>query len=301
MKQLIAILMAFGMSKAEAEKVSNLTEDELKEWKPDEVSEKIRGNVKTALSNDQSFLDTIPEEKIPAAVKKNIEKNQYARFQNELIDVATKELGLEDKDLTEDDRKSIKKLAGKMANLYLTKKGSVEGLQKMQTELAQARQDLTKKDEDWKTKLDTETGAIKNTYSQKIIRSLAQSALSSLDKVKLNVGASYLTDPVLNKLNSKYKVMLSDNDELTVKQKENDKLDVVDKGGKILTFNDVLRQTVLEDKLGIEVKEEEGGGSGGRSRIIVDEGGGGEQGGIKIPGYIEESINSTLAAEGAKQ
>src|SRR4051812_22577634 len=93
------LLAAVGVPDDQITALEGLTAEQLKEWKPDELATTIRGLVKTGLENDPTFLASIPKDKINPAILKEIEKGQYARFQNELVEVATKKLGLEDKDL----------------------------------------------------------------------------------------------------------------------------------------------------------------------------------------------------------
>lgn len=303
MKQLIAILVGLGVPKAEAEKLAGLTDEQLKDWTGDTTVESIKTNIKNLLSNDQSFLDSIPEDKIPSKIKKDIEKNQYARFQNELVDVATKELGLEDKvDLTDDDKKSIKKLTATIAKKYFSKNSNDDSAKKLNTELGEARQLLAQREEEFKTKLETETGAIAGKYNAKLIKSLVQGKLTSLDKIKLNVGAEFLADPVLSKLGSKYSVVLGDNDELDIMQKENPKLHVMDAAGKSISFDSALRSVVIDSKLGSEMKEDEGGGgAGGKKKVIIGggngDGGGGNDDAIELPDYIQKSVDANRIPE----
>src|SRR4029079_15141549 len=129
--------------------------------------------------------------------------------------------------LTAEDRKSIKKTMVKIAELNLSKKNNTEGLKKLQEDYQNALQELEKKDTDWQSKLDTELKKVTDSNGEKLVKFLAQTQLTSLDKVKLNVPASYIVDPVLNKIRGKYSVLLEGED-LVLRKKENPALKVVD-------------------------------------------------------------------------
>lgn len=297
-KQHAAIFAALGLTQKDIDTIEAITEDQAKDFKPDTVVEAIRKSVKTVLENDQEFLNAIPEDKLPKDVLKRIESGQYTRFQKELLEAATTQLGLSDKDfedLTAEEKKSIKKTMVKIAEKHLAKNGKVEGLQKMQADLAEARQAVEKKDADWQTKLDASVNDITTKANAKLIKTLTQVQLASLDKIKLNVPAAYITDPVLNKISSKYKIVLGANDELSIKQLKNDTLDVIDKAGKIVGFKDVLKEVVLEDKLGAEEKIDTPPKK--PSTVIVNANEDGETDGVVVPDYIGNRAAEIVANE----
>lgn len=299
-KQHVAIFQALGLSKKDIDALEALTDD-LKDWKPDDTVDSIRTAVKKVLENDPEFLNGIPEDKIPEALRKKYETTQYSRFQNELLDAAKKQLGFDDKDLEQlsaEDRKSIKKTMVKIAELNLSKKNNTEGLKKLQDDYQDALQQLEKKDTDWQTKLDTEVKKVSDTNGEKVLRYLAQNNLASLDKIKLNVPASYIVDPILAKIRGKYSVIM-EGDDLVLRQKDNPALKVVDKKtGHELLFAEALRAQVLEDKVGAEETPEK---PGERRKTTVDtsEGGANNQGGVGVAGYIKEAIDRVATAEAA--
>lgn len=295
-KQHVAIFQALGLSKKDIDALEALKDEQLTDWKPDDTVDSIRTAVKKVLENDPEFLNGIPEDKIPEALRKKYETTQYSRFQNELLDAAKKQLGFDDKDLEQlsaEDRKSIKKTMVKIAELNLSKKNNTEGLKKLQDDYQDALQQLEKKDTDWQTKLDTEMKKVTDTNGEKVVRYLAQNNLASLDKIKLNVPASYIVDPILGKLRSKYSVVM-EGDDLVLRQKDNAALKVVDKKGHELSFAEAIRAQVLEDKVGVEETPEK---PGERRKTTVDtsEGGGNNQGGV--PAYIQQAIDKVASAE----
>jgi len=289
-EQHIQLLTSLGIPKEQIDTLEALTPEQVKEWKPDEMVTVVQTNMKNTLSNDPTFLSTIPEDKINKEILKKYESGQYARFQNELIEVATKKLGLDDKEvLTLEDRKSIKTMTEKIAHAYATKTGNVEGLKKMQTELAEARQGLEALKEEHTNNLKTELEKVNGANSAKLIKTLAKVELQGLTDIELSVDAKFISDPVLSALSSKYNVVLDGNDNLDIKQKDNVALDVIDKGGKKITFSQAIKEIVLDNKLGTLVKEGDPG-PGGKKKIIVGSGGGGSDEPIVLPDYIMQKI-----------
>lgn len=229
--------------------------ENLKLFNPGELVKTVQEGMKNVLSNDATFLANIPKDKINPTILKEIEKGQYARFQNELIEVATKKLGLEDKELTEEDRKSIKGLAEKMAVTYLTKKGNVEGLKEMQGKLSETMQAMEALKTSNAETLQKELEKVNGSHSAKLIKILTKVELAGLPDVQLTVGPSFISDAVLTALSSKYAVVLSeDGESLDIKQKDNPKLDVLGSNGKKIGFQEALKEIVITNKLGAEVK-----------------------------------------------
>jgi len=293
-EQHVQLLTNLGIPKEQIDTLESLTPEQLKEWKPDDLVTAVQTNMKNTLSNDATFLSTIPEDKINKDILKKIESGQYARFQNELVEVATKKLGLDDKEvLTAEDRKSIKAMTEKIAHAYATKTGNVEGLKKMQTELAEARQGLEALKEEHTNNLKTELEKLNGVNSAKLIKTLAKVELQGLTDVELSVDAKFISEPVLSALSSKYNVVLDANDNLDIKQKDNVALDVLDKVGKKVSFSQAIKEIVLDNKLGTLVKEGEPGGAGHKKKIIVGGGaGGGSDETIVLPDYIQEKIKA---------
>lgn len=290
-EQHVQVLSALGLTKEQTDILENMTPEQLKEFKPDDLVGAAFTGMKTKLTNDAEFLKTIPEDKIDPSILKRYESGQYARFQNELVEVATKKLGLEDKDLTPEDRKSIKTMAEKMANLYLGKKGNVEGLQKMQGELQEARQKLDEMTTKHQEVLTAELNKLNGANSAKIIRMLTRVELSSMEGISLKVGANLVSDPVLALLNSKYAVVLGDDDSLSIAQKENPKLKVVDDKGKEVTFAQALKQAALDLKIADPITDDGKGGPGKTKKVVVGDGGGSDDNVTIIPDYIKNKMN----------
>lgn len=297
-KQHVDVLHSLGMPQDQIDALENMKPEELEQFKPDSYIQSVRDAQKTTLLNDNEFLGSIPDEKIPEATKKKIESGQYARFQNEILETAKKNLGLEETDLadmTEDERKSIKKMVTKIAEKHLGKKGNVQGLQDMQKQVQELTVKLEKKDTDWQEKLDGELNKVNGSSQNKLVKVLTKAELSSIEDVTLNVPASYVIEPVLAKLTEKYAVVIGDNEELLLKQKANPQLDVME-NGKILTFSQAVKNVVVAEKLGTakseKVKEEEER----KKRTILIKGERVEDQ-ILLPSYIEDKIKNNIIPE----
>lgn len=300
-EQHVQLMKGLGLDDATIQKIEGLTPDQLKNWKaddpealkvfnPGEIVTTVQTGMKNVLTNDPAFLSSIPEDKISPDILKKIEKGQYARFQNELEEVAIKKLGLDKNDLTEDDKKSIKGYVEKLANVYLTKKGNVEGLKEMQTKYSDALQAVEKMKEEHSESLKKELEKVNGANTSKLIKTLAKVELGSLDNIQLAVAPAFVSDTVLAELSAKYSVVLDANDNLVLRQKANPELEVLDsKGGKV-TYQQALRELVLEKKLGAEVKPPDPKNPGKKNRVIIEPGKGDEGTGDDLPDYISKKI-----------
>lgn len=296
-EQHIKFLQGLGVPQDQIEILEKVEADKAKDYDATELVNLVKGNYKTSFLNDADFLNGIPEEKIPEETRKKFEKGQYARFQNEILSAAKTKLGLEDTDLadlTEEEKKSIQKMVVKIAEKHLGKKGSVQGAKDLQEQVSKLTGDLEKKDVDWQAKLDNELQAKEGKAGARIIKAETKSLLSSLDGVELTVPASYITDQLLAKITAKYLVVLDANDEPQLKQKENPALDVME-GGKKVSFADMLKKQVIEDKVG-KAKEVEKPGE--RKRVTVGAGEGGEESGVELASYITDKIAANQKLEG---
>lgn len=301
-KLLIALLTGLGWSKEDITALVEQDDAKLEAVKTEDLVKKIRDSEKTGLLNDNDFLSSIPEDKINPTILKKIESGQYARFQNELIEVATKKLGLDEKTAwSEEDKKSIKKLVEKMAVGYLAKNNNTEGLQKMQLELSTLQETLDKRDGEHATKLTEAVGNEGKKYGERIIKLIAKNNLSTLDKIKLTVNPDYIVDPVLKKVGAKYNavLVLGEDDNLVLKQKDNNALDVLDDKKKVVSFQQALRNVVLEDKLGTEEAADDPNDPTKKKTVSVNSKEG-EQTADVIPSYIAKAAEENAAPEPAK-
>lgn len=303
-EQHVQIMKGLGFSEDQIKTIEGLTPEQMTAWaakpddpenlkvfNPNELVTGIRTGMKNILSNDPDFLKSIPEDKLPKELLQKIEKGQYARFQNELEDVAIKKLGLDKNDLSDEDKKSIKGYVEKIVLTYATKKGAPEGLKEIQTKYSEALQNIERMKTDHEGNLKTELEKVTGANTAKLIKTLTKVELASLDDVQLAVAANFISDPVLSTLAAKYDIVLDANDNLDIKQKGQPNLDVLDKGGKKVTFRTVLREAVLENKLGTEIKDDGSGKGNTKTKVIIGDGGEGGQGNTDVADYIQKKID----------
>lgn len=294
------VFTGLGLSPEDAKAIDDMTPEQLKDFTGADYVGKVKTGLETALLNDNNFLAKIPEDKVSPDIRKKIESGQYARFMNEITEVAKKKLGLEDKDfedLSEADKKSLKTMVEKVAVKYVDKKGNVAGLQKMQTDLSAATEALEKKDTEWQEKLTKELEKNNGVANTKLIKTITKVELASLENVKLSVAPGYLVDPVLADLQSKYNavIVLDEQDNPHLKQKANPALDVM-VDNKVLPFATALKTVVLEKKLGVDSTKEQDDPTKTRKKVVVGGGGNSGEGGeggdvITVPDYIQNKID----------
>lgn len=297
-EQHIKLMQGLGVPQEQIDLVEKMEADKVKDFDTTELVNTVKGGFKTQFLNDAEFLNAIPEDKIPQATLKKVEAGQYGRFMNEMLSAAKTKLGLEDADLadlSEDDKKSLGKAFTKIATTHLNKKGGVEGAKKLQEQVSALTDQLAAKDTDWQAKLDTALQETGGKAGARIIKALTKSELATLDGVELVVPANYAISPVLAKLTAKYALVVNDNDEIELKQKDSPALDAME-GGKKITFTEALKKIVLEDKVGKERKAEDS--KEPRKKVIV--GGGSEtdgEEGIVMPDYISKKIAENESLE----
>lgn len=303
-EQHVQLMKGLGFTEDEIKAVEGITPEQMKTWKADDAEALkvfdpaklitgVRTGIKNALSNDAEFLGAIPEDKINKEILKKYESGQYARFQNEIIEVAKKKLGLNDEEvLTAEDRKSIKAMVEKLSHAYAAKNGNVEGLKQMQKEKADALQALEEMKTSQPELLKKEIEKITGVNTMKLIKTLTKVELSGLEDVRLGVAPQFISEPALNALNAKYAVVLDEHDNLDLKQKANPALDVMDDKGKKLTFAQALKAVVLENKLGTEIKEDEKEKIQKKKKLLIEGGGGDDDEPVVVDSHIQKKIDA---------
>lgn len=305
-EQHVKLFQGLGIPQDVIDQVEGVDAEAAKTWTPPAelntaVRAALKGTLKDDFLNDADFLNSIPEDKVPEGVKKKIESGQYGRFMAEIMEVAKKQLGLEDTDLadmTEEEKKSLKKSVAKIAEKHLAKKGSVEGARDLQKQVSKLTEDLEAKDTQWQEKLDAKLKEVNGTANTKLIKALTRAELVALDGVQIAVNPAYITDPVLAKLTAQYTVTLDEGDNLVLKSKADPNLDPME-GGKKVTFRDALKAIVLAEKLGTAKDGGDGGEGGGGSRkktIMV--GGEGTPGSFELPANIADKVKANQELEG---
>lgn len=294
-EQHVKLFAGLGIPQEVIDQIEGVTPEQAKDWNADSVSAPVRAALKKTLQpdflNDAEFLKSIPEDKVPEEVRKKVEAGQYGRFMQEVGQVA-KKLGLEDtdfSDMSEEEKKSLKTYVGKIAEKYLSKKGSVEGAKELQRQVSKLTDDLEAKDKTWQEKLDADLQKVNGSANAKVIKALTRAEMQGLkDELEIGVPVAYITEPVLAKLNAKYSVVLTDGDELQLKQKADSNLDVME-NGKPLTFAQALKNIVVEEKIGKVKDSKQQPGPGDKKKVIIG-GVEGEPGAFELPASIADKV-----------
>jgi|GEM_PF-4695835 len=286
------ILSALGLSKEQIDKLESMTADELKELKVEDFTNPVKSNFQTQFLNDDAFLQSIPEEKTSKDVKKKIESSQYARFMNELKDVA-KEMGIDFEDLSSEDQKSIKGFYRATQNKALGKAGNSAALVELQNKLSEALAAKTSVETGTDKKIADAVAAESKKYGAKLEKSAIHSVLSNMKG--LTVKPEYIADMVLNKVKDKFTPQFNpDTMSFELKKKDNPVLDVLKADGSKQTFNETVLEILKADELWKEpAKEKE---EGKKQTVEIE----GDKTKPVIPEYILKNMNAGLKEEMAK-
>lgn len=284
------ILKAFGLSATQIDALENMTADQLATLKVDDYVTPVKAAFQNQFLNDETFLEGIPEEKTSKAVKKNIEKSQYARFMNEMKDIA-KELQIDFADLSADDLKSIKGFYRETFKKGLSKAGNTQAMVELQDKLSQALGEKTTLE----AGVDKKVADAVAAEGQKYLTRLEKSAITTkLAGIKgLTVKPDYISDRVLGRVREKYEPVF-DVETMSFKlmQKGNTALDVLKSDGSKMAFDEAVMDILKADELWKEpvvVKDKEIK----TEKIRVD----GDLTKPVIPDYIQRNIDKGVKEE----
>lgn len=286
-----AVLTGLGLPADQVEAIKGVTAETLKDFKAENFVTPIRTNLETTFLNDPTFLSKITKEKIPEAVRKDIESGQYGRFMNEYKDYATKTLGLDLSDLTPEEQKSLKGVAEKVTTKYAGKLGTPEALKTVQAELQKALGDNAAKDSTHAETLKTTVAQTEANYQGLLTKLLTQTQLAGIEG-GLVVPAEMVADSILEMARQQYTLKL-EGTQIVIKRKDNPELDAVNSDGTKVTFNQVIKAIATEKQLvkkATETKTEEEG----RVTATTVEVNGNT---VKLPGNIAAKVAANLKAE----
>lgn len=247
MKHATGILQAIGLEEADIKTILE-TPDDKTDFDSAPFLEKITTATTTKVLADPKTYEGLTPEKLPEATRKTIESGQYARFINELAEVATKELGLkEGEDFTPEDKTKLKSFAKKVASVYAGKTAGSADLKKLQQDLLDATEGLNKKDEEWKKKYDDDIDTTKKAGESKLVKLAFTREVADLPG--LLVKPSLISDALFVAVSKAYTVAMDpDTLEFKVTQKDNPTLDAIHEGKK-LDFKGALALVAKGEKL----------------------------------------------------
>jgi hypothetical protein len=245
-QQHVQILQALGMPDNQIQELENLKD--VKDFKPEKYADTLTTIQRNKLLNDESFLNSIPEEKLPE-LRKAVESGQYQRFIKELEEVAAS-LGVKVDDLPEETRRSLKKLSLETNKRYLEKHGGDNkgAVTELQTKLQEALKNYDELSKGQQAKIDELLSKERGTISQKMETLVARSKVSAIKG--LTVKPEYITQAATDKIKAIHDVVFNpDSMEFELKQKGKPQLDVLKANGSKLSFDEELTRVLTEDGL----------------------------------------------------
>lgn len=295
-----AIFSKLGLSNDEIDAIEKVTlekkdgKDVLPDaFKADDYVTKITGTYKTKFLNDNSFLSEIPVDRIPAAAKQALETGQYERFLTEMKDVA-KEMGIPIDQIPAEDQRSIKKLARGTITKYFETKGGDKTITELQGKLSTALAEKTKAESDAEGKVTTATEREKKKVNAIVEKLVVSTEIGAIPKVK--VKPTYIASGVLEKLKAKYNLEVNaDAMEINLKQKDNDKLDVLKSDGSKLLLKDALQEILTADDL---IDQSEAPKDKSKETVIVKVNG---EKANPVASYIDDKMQKAIEAEKKNQ
>lgn len=296
------ILKALGLPAAQIDALETMNETDAANLKVEDYVSPVKAIFQTQFLNDDSFLESIPEEKTSKVVKKNIEKGQYARFMNEMKDVA-KELGISYDDLSPEIQTSIKGFYKETVKKAGTKEGSAAALAELQGKLQIALAEKTTLETSTADKISKAVNDATASYSAKLERAATIAAMVG----KTTVPAEYIVDTVIAKIKEVgTPVFNADTMSFAMKQKNNPELDVLKSDGTKTTFTETLDEILKKDNLfkvektAAQIAQEAAAAAAAaeeeRKKVIIE-----VNGKNPVPDYIQKNIDKGLKEEEAKK
>jgi hypothetical protein len=291
------VLTALGVPAADITALKGVTAESLKDFKPETIVTSLRTNLENTYLNNPEFLGKITPEKLPEKLKKDIESGQYGRFMNELGAVATK-AGIDLSDLAEDEKKSLSKTAQKILDKYAGKLNTPEALNALQKEVQKLTRANTDLEATVEQKVAAATAAATQGQNGLLTKLLTENLLGTLGtKVK----ASALTDGAISLANDLYTLVLNGTT-ISIKQKANPALDVINKDGSVKTYKQALEEIATgeewiakkEEKTTEQIeKEKSEAEKGGTGKVTVKVNGNE----VGLPSHIAGKIAENIKKE----
>src|SRR5437868_5201668 len=98
-KHIEQLLTNAGLAAEDVQVIMSLPDDKQETFDPKPYADKINSHFTTILQNDPKFFDSITVEKLPPAVKKQLESGQYARATNIAKEKIAKALGFSEEEI----------------------------------------------------------------------------------------------------------------------------------------------------------------------------------------------------------
>ena len=288
-KHIQDILIAAGIPAEDAEKIDSLPEADQATFDSKPYMDKVKESYKTQFQNDPEFFTDQTLEKLPPAIKKKIEAQQFARTTNIVRDKYLKGLGMTEADLadmSEEDKAEFDRFIPAVAQKYAKTKA---GDKKLQEDLIAARKELEKYGPDYeKGVAEKYQGEANTKIAAAIFRANLIGELSRIPGLKIS--ASDIAKTADEIVSSKYAFERIGDFGVELRQKANPQMKVLkDNSSHELTLSEALLEIAKERKW-VDEKEEGGKGSG---VVRVTPGKEGLMAGI--PPHLQDRISSKIA------
>jgi len=290
-KHIVDLLTNLGMPAEDAAKIDSLPEAEQATFDAKPYAEKVRANYQTQFQNDPEFFSGITVDKLPPAVKKQIESAQFGRAAKITTDKLVKALGMTEADyadLPEETKEKIELLIPAIAEKYTkTKTGDKE----LQNQLIEARKKLEQYGPDYEAGIETKH---KTAAEQRITSAIFNAALiGELSSIPgLKISASDIAKTAHDILQSKYGFERVGDYSVELRQKANPQMKVLKEGSSHeLTLKDALTELATErgwiEKPAVATK--------GNGVVTVTP----ENGALKmiVAPHLQDKISKKIAAE----
>jgi hypothetical protein len=297
-KHIEQLLTNAGLAAEDVQVIMSLPDDKQETFDPKPYADKINSHFTTILQNDPKFFDSITVEKLPPAVKKQLESGQYARATNIAKEKIAKALGFSEeeiKDLATDDYKALDFYVPAITEKWTKSKS---GAKETQEQLIEARKQLEKFGPNYEKEIETKFKTQYETDSnQKINTALFNAAmigeLSSIQGLK--IAASDIAKTAHDILLSKYGFERIGDYGIELRQKDNPTMKVLKaNSSQALTLKEALHEIAVERNW-VEAEDKPGG------KIIKGKVGpekNGQQTMTVIAPHLQDKISKKIAAEG---
>ena len=288
-KHIQDILVAVGIPAEDAAKIDSLPEAEQATFDSKPYLDKVKGSYQTQFQNDPEFFTDQTLEKLPPAIKKKIEAQQFARTTNIVRDKYLKGLGMTEADLadmSEEDKAEFDRFVPAVAQKYAKTKA---GDKQVQQDLIEARKQLEKYGPDYEKGIADKYQSESDTkIAAAIFRANLIGELSRIPGLKIS--ASDIAKTADEIVSSKYAFERIGDFGVELRQKANPQMKVLkDNSSHELTLSEALLEIAKERKW---VEEQTDPKKGGGVVTITP----GKNGALSmVPPHLQDKIGSKIA------
>lgn len=260
-KHIQDILVAAGIPAEDAQKIDSLPEADQATFDSKPYVDKVRESFKTQFQNDPEFFNDQTIEKLPPAIKKKIEAQQFARTTNIVRDKYLKGLGMTEADiadLTDEQKEQFDQFIPAVAQKYAKSKA---GDKQLQQDLIEARKQLEKYGPDYEKGI---ADKYQSESDKKIAAAIFRANLiGSLSRIKgLKIPASDIAKAADEIVSAKYGYEMVGDFGVELRQKANPQMKVLkDNSSHELTLDEALDQ-IAEERGWKDKEQVQGKGSG---------------------------------------